>query len=100
MLQKKYANISEWKYNIIYILTWYFFSTSLSVYNKTLMGKEHYNFNLPLLMSAVHSGIHSIITRILIKQYKYEVETYSTMDYIFKVVCIIYIRTCIHTLLQ
>ncbi|KAG2202451.1 hypothetical protein INT46_002246 [Mucor plumbeus] len=50
------------------------------------MGKEYYNLNLPLLMSAVHSGIHSIITRILIKHYNYTIKKYSTFDYITKVI--------------
>lgn len=77
---------SEWKYNALYILTWYFFSTALSVYNKTLMGKDHYNFNLPLLMSAVHSGIHMLITRVFIKYYNQKVQRYSNLEYFIKVV--------------
>jgi solute carrier family 35 protein C2 len=89
-MQTKISTLNGWKYNILYILTWYFFSTSLSIYNKTLMGKEHYNFNLPLLMSAVHSGIHTVITRILIKYYHHKVESYSTTDYILNVVPIRY----------
>lgn len=73
----------------MYILSWYSLSTILSIYNKTLMGKDYYNLNLPLLMSAVHSGIHSIITRILIKQYNHTIKKYSTFDYITKVVSLI-----------
>lgn len=73
-------------YNSFYILTWYFFSTILSVYNKTLMGRDHYNINLPLLMSAVHSGIHFIVTRLIVKYYDQLIPTYSTKEYIFKVV--------------
>lgn len=76
----------EWKYNALYILTWYFFSTALSVYNKTLMGKDHYNFNLPLLMSAVHSGTHTLITRVFIKYSNQKVQRYSNMEYFIKVV--------------
>lgn len=77
---------TAWRYNTLYILSWYLLSTILSIYNKTLMGKEHYNLNLPLLMSAVHSGIHSIISRILIKHYNHTVNQYSMFDYITKVV--------------
>ncbi|KAI7894288.1 triose-phosphate transporter family-domain-containing protein [Mucor mucedo] len=77
---------SEWRYNALYILTWYFFSTALSVYNKTLMGKDHYNFNLPLLMSAVHSGIHTLITRVFIKYSNQKVQRYSNMEYFVKLV--------------
>ena len=80
---------TEWRYNTLYILSWYILSTILSIYNKTLMGKEYYNLNLPLLMSAVHSGIHSIITRILIKHYNYTIKKYSTFDYITKVVSMV-----------
>ncbi|CAO0801236.1 unnamed protein product [Mucor circinelloides] len=77
---------TAWRYNTLYILSWYLLSTILSIYNKTLMGKEHYNLNLPLLMSAVHSGIHSIISRILIKQYNHTINQYSMFDYITKVI--------------
>lgn len=48
--------------NLTYILTWYFFSTFLSLYNKNLMGRDRFNFNFPLLVSAIHAGIHSVIT--------------------------------------
>ncbi|KAI9025050.1 hypothetical protein CLU79DRAFT_718172 [Phycomyces nitens] len=36
--------------NLMYILLWYLFSTSLSLYNKNLMGREQFNFNFPLLV--------------------------------------------------
>lgn len=76
----------EWKYNFIYILTWYFFSTGLSIYNKTLMGRDHYNLNLPLLMSAIHSGTHFIITRIIIQYYyKQNVPSYTIKSYTLQV---------------
>lgn len=48
--------------NILYIALWYFFSTSLSLYNKNLMGKDRFNFNFPLLLSAIHAGLHAVIT--------------------------------------
>jgi hypothetical protein len=51
--------------NISYILIWYFFSTSLSLYNKNLMGRDRFNFNFPLLVSAIHAGIHSVITTLM-----------------------------------
>jgi hypothetical protein len=51
--------------NIYYILAWYFFSTALSFYNKNLMGKENFNLNLPLLISAMHTGMHFLVTMIL-----------------------------------
>lgn len=48
--------------NLTYILCWYIFSTCLSLYNKNLMGKDRFNFNFPLLVSAIHTGLHSVIT--------------------------------------
>jgi hypothetical protein len=48
--------------NLSYIFTWYFFSTCLSLYNKNLMGRDRFNFNYPLLASAIHAMLHSIIT--------------------------------------
>src|SRR4051812_49093546 len=52
--------------NFLYILIWYFFSTALSLFNKNLMGRDHYNLNLPLLVSAIHTGLHWLITGIII----------------------------------
>ncbi|CAM0137932.1 unnamed protein product [Umbelopsis sp. WA50703] len=51
--------------NLSYILCWYIFSTCLSLYNKNLMGKDRFNFNFPLLVSAIHTGLHSIITAVM-----------------------------------
>lgn len=51
--------------NFSYILAWYFFSTALSIYNKNLMGKDNWNFNLPLFVSSIHAGLHFVITACL-----------------------------------
>ncbi|KAF9194878.1 Triose-phosphate Transporter [Haplosporangium sp. Z 767] len=51
--------------NLTYIGAWYFFSTALSIYNKNLMGKDNWNFNLPLFVSSVHAGLHFVITACL-----------------------------------
>ncbi|KAI7904335.1 uncharacterized protein BX663DRAFT_339287 [Cokeromyces recurvatus] len=51
--------------NLSYILIWYFFSTTLSLYNKNLMGRDRFNFNYPLLVSSIHAGIHVIITSLM-----------------------------------
>nr|CAG8583994.1 3210_t:CDS:2 [Entrophospora candida]CAG8595542.1 13460_t:CDS:2 [Entrophospora candida] len=61
-------NNNDWENilkNLSYILVWYFFSTVLSFYNKNLMGKDSFNLNLPLLISVIHSGMHSIISFVL-----------------------------------
>ncbi|KAG0244797.1 Triose-phosphate Transporter [Actinomortierella wolfii] len=51
--------------NMSYIAAWYFFSTALSIYNKNLMGKDNWNFNLPLFVSSIHTGLHFVITACL-----------------------------------
>ncbi|KAF9964207.1 Triose-phosphate Transporter [Mortierella alpina] len=51
--------------NLSYIAAWYFFSTALSIYNKNLMGKDNWNFNLPLFVSSIHAGLHFVITACL-----------------------------------
>ncbi|KAG0268157.1 Triose-phosphate Transporter [Actinomortierella ambigua] len=51
--------------NMSYIAAWYFFSTALSIYNKNLMGRDNYNFNLPLFVSSIHAGLHFVITACL-----------------------------------
>lgn len=80
--------------NLSYILTWYFFSTSLSLYNKNLMGRDRFNFNFPLLVSAIHAGLHSIITTVMMwfggNRWKSNTVNLSIKDYVFKVVC----KTC------
>lgn len=77
--------------NLSYILTWYFFSTSLSLYNKNLMGRDRFNFHFPLLVSAIHAGLHSLITTLMMwfggNRWKNNTTTLSIRDYVFKVVC-------------
>ncbi|CAO3690292.1 unnamed protein product [Umbelopsis ramanniana] len=78
--------------NLSYILCWYIFSTCLSLYNKNLMGKDRFNFNFPLLVSAIHTGLHSIITAIMMAvggsrwNPRKSGDTVSMHNYIFKVV--------------
>ncbi|KAF9309103.1 Triose-phosphate Transporter [Podila horticola] len=63
MPKKKVAqNIAH---NFSYIAAWYFFSTALSIYNKNLMGRDNWNFNLPLFVSSIHAGLHFVITACL-----------------------------------
>lgn len=81
--------------NLSYILCWYIFSTCLSLYNKNLMGKDRFNFNFPLLVSAIHTGLHSIITAIMMAvggsrwNPRKSGDTVSMHNYIFKVVSIL-----------
>ncbi|KAL9541230.1 hypothetical protein MBANPS3_009234 [Mucor bainieri] len=76
--------------NLSYILIWYFFSTSLSLYNKNLMGRDRFNFNFPLLVSSIHAGLHAIITALMMwlggNRWKSASVGMSLNDYLFKVV--------------
>ncbi|KAG2176138.1 hypothetical protein INT43_005371 [Umbelopsis isabellina] len=80
--------------NLSYILCWYIFSTCLSLYNKNLMGKDRFNFNFPLLVSAIHTGLHSIITAMMMAfgggrwNPQKGAKSVSMHDYLFKVVSI------------
>ncbi|CAG8561398.1 5636_t:CDS:2 [Cetraspora pellucida] len=51
--------------NISFIISWYFFSTALSFYNKALVGKDKFDLDLPLFVSAMHTGSHFLITLVL-----------------------------------
>jgi hypothetical protein len=77
--------------NLSYILIWYFFSTSLSLYNKNLMGRDRFNFSFPLLVSAIHAGLHAVITTLMMwlggNRWKGNSTNVTLNDYLFKVVC-------------
>ncbi|PWA89073.1 sugar phosphate transporter domain-containing protein [Artemisia annua] len=45
------------------ILMWYFFSTLLTVYNKTLLGDDMGKFPAPLLMNTVHFAMQAILSK-------------------------------------
>lgn len=85
---KHHKNIFE---NLSYIAMWYFFSTSLSLYNKNLMGKDRFNFNFPLLLSAIHAGLHAVITSAMMafggnRWSPTRTTSISRLDYFYKVV--------------
>ncbi|KAI9323538.1 hypothetical protein BX666DRAFT_73889 [Dichotomocladium elegans] len=85
----KHRNVLQ---KLIYIGLWYLFSTSLSLYNKNLMGKDRFNFNFPLLLSAIHAGLHALISAAMMSlggdrwNPKANIDKISTSDYIRKVV--------------
>ncbi|CAG8491148.1 8191_t:CDS:2 [Scutellospora calospora] len=78
--------------NISYIISWYFFSTALSFYNKALVGKDKFNLDIPLFVSAIHTGSHFLITSMLMSgslsfiYKKPEVKSVSINSYITRVV--------------
>ncbi|OZJ04118.1 hypothetical protein BZG36_02865 [Bifiguratus adelaidae] len=77
--------------NVVYILAWYFFSTSLSLYNKNLMGKDRFNLHFPLMLSAMHTGLHAVLTTLMMLFGKEHwrgstSQGISLYNYVFKVV--------------
>lgn len=89
--------------NLSYILIWYAFSTSLSLYNKNLMGRDRFNFNFPLLVSAIHAGLHAVITTCMMwlggTRWKSNTVKISLHDYLFSVASDdVMFRICILTL--
>ncbi|XP_057506333.1 probable sugar phosphate/phosphate translocator At1g06470 [Actinidia eriantha] len=45
-----------------FILVWYIFSTSLTLYNKNLLGDDLGKFPAPLLMNTVHFGMQALLS--------------------------------------
>ncbi|SCV71381.1 BQ2448_2969 [Microbotryum intermedium] len=50
--------------NIIFIAAWYSFSSAISVYNKWMFSKEHYNFPYPLFVTSFHMFVQWILSAI------------------------------------
>ncbi|KAM0753224.1 TPT-domain-containing protein [Meredithblackwellia eburnea MCA 4105] len=40
--------------NVLFICAWYTFSTLISIYNKWMFSKDHYNFKYPLFVTSCH----------------------------------------------
>ncbi|KAI9364517.1 triose-phosphate transporter family-domain-containing protein [Zopfochytrium polystomum] len=47
---------------------WYVLSALLSLYNKSLLGKDQYDFNYPLLVSGIHAMSHFVVSWLLMFQ--------------------------------
>ncbi|PSS05618.1 Sugar phosphate/phosphate translocator like [Actinidia chinensis var. chinensis] len=45
-----------------FILVWYIFSTSLTLYNKNLLGDDLGKFPAPLLMNTIHFGMQALLS--------------------------------------
>lgn len=50
-----------------FILIWYFFSTSLTIYNKYLLGAKLWDFPAPLLMNTIHFALQAIISSLALR---------------------------------
>ncbi|KAG9298434.1 hypothetical protein G9A89_008698 [Geosiphon pyriformis] len=78
--------------NLSLIGLWYFFSTALSFYNKYLMGRNKFNLKLPIFVSAIHTGLHFLVTYALMRgtcpavYRKPEGKTVSRKSYITRVI--------------
>ncbi|TFL04803.1 triose-phosphate transporter family-domain-containing protein [Pterulicium gracile] len=51
--------------NALFIAAWFTFSTIISVYNKWMFSKEHYDFPYPLFVTTVHMFIQFILAALL-----------------------------------
>ncbi|CEG67435.1 hypothetical protein RMATCC62417_03866 [Rhizopus microsporus] len=54
--------IKHMSINLFWILAWYIFATILSVYNKWMFSKEHYNFQYPLFVTSVHMIVQFVFS--------------------------------------
>lgn len=52
--------------NSILVLLWYGFSVSLSVYNKWMFSEDHLNFNFPIMTTAGHQIVQTILASLLL----------------------------------
>lgn len=50
---------------LFYILVWYTFSTSLTLYNKNLLGDKLGKFPAPLLMNTFHFALQAVLSKII-----------------------------------
>lgn len=68
--QKKYANIQWLKHALIsasLMMLWYFFSLSISIYNKWMFSKDHLNFNFPILTTSGHQLIQFLLSTLVLR---------------------------------
>jgi hypothetical protein len=61
--------------NGILAMQWFFFSISISLFNKAVIGKEMYNFNFPLALLFVHYSFHYLISFLVLTLYPRELHT-------------------------
>lgn len=74
---------------LILILVWYFFSTFLTLYNKTLLGDHLGKFPAPLLMNTIHFGMQAVLSKAIIWSWSKKFQSTVVMswrDYFIRVV--------------
>ncbi|KAJ6823986.1 putative sugar phosphate/phosphate translocator [Iris pallida] len=64
--QKKPFSAAMVMKTLFFVLVWYTFSTSLTLYNKTLLGDELGKFPAPLLMNTVHFAMQAVVSNAII----------------------------------
>lgn len=67
---KKVVNVRWIRHSLIsgiFMLLWYLFSLSISVYNKWMFSKEHLNFQFPILTTSGHQFIQFILSLLVLK---------------------------------
>eukprot|EP00249_Psilotum_nudum_P010566 c22617_g1_i2 orf=556-2184(-) len=52
---------------LFYVLVWYTFSTSLTLYNKELLGADLGRFPAPLLMNTIHFSMQAVISTLMLQ---------------------------------
>ncbi|KAL1925775.1 uncharacterized protein VTP21DRAFT_658 [Calcarisporiella thermophila] len=63
---KSSPNRRRWRL-AAYIGAWYFFSISISFYNKNMLGRDKWDLEFPFLMTAIHALMHYVISSALIR---------------------------------
>ncbi|KAK9767348.1 hypothetical protein K7432_002926 [Basidiobolus ranarum] len=74
--------------NLFYIFTWYIFSTGISLYNKWMVDKDHFNFPYPLFITSMHQVMQFICSGLCLLVFPSLRPTKhpSKKDYVTKVV--------------
>ncbi|KAL8133599.1 putative sugar phosphate/phosphate translocator At1g06470 isoform X2 [Apium graveolens] len=74
---------------LFFVLVWYTFSLFLTLYNKTLLGKDMGKFPAPLLMNTFHFGMQAILSKAITWIWSSRFQppvTMSWKDYFIRVV--------------
>ncbi|KAK0226184.1 triose-phosphate transporter family-domain-containing protein [Armillaria fumosa] len=51
--------------NVLFIASWFFFATVLSVYNKWMFSDKHMNFRFPLFVTTLHMFVQFVLSAVL-----------------------------------
>ncbi|KAH9847192.1 TPT-domain-containing protein [Lenzites betulinus] len=51
--------------NLLFIASWFFFATMISVYNKWMFSPDHYGFPSPLFVTTIHMWVQFVLAALL-----------------------------------